>query len=293
MATGIVSVSMLDAGQKPISRGLLVITAILWLVLTALFILRLRCDAEGWRADAATPAVLTAVAGTAVLGARLTLFGWSWAGWALLGMASALWLGLGSGAARTGFASRAGSTFLLVVAPQSLAVLASLLGARVDRGWAPVVALVPFVVGLVLYPPIAWRFDRRQLKEGAGDQWVSGGALAICTLAGAQISAALALTHTATWLAHPLRDTALALWALSIGWLPVLVLSEIRWRRLFYDVRRWATVFPLGMYAAMSYSAGTVGHVHGLVLSGRAWAWVALAGWLTVALGWCAASLRR
>lgn len=292
MASGIVSVAILSAGQQTISRGLLALTSVLWLFLTAVFVLRLCRDGKGWRADAGRPAALTAVAGTAVLGARLTLGGWSWAGWALLAAATLLLIVLGPVGARMGFVSRSGGSFLLVVAPQSLAVLASLLAGRADRGWAALAALVPFVLGLALYVPIVWRFDARQLRDGAGDHWISGGALAISTLACAQISHGLSVTHSATWLAHPLRVAALVLWALTIAWLPVLVVAEIRWRRIAYDVRRWATVFPLGMYAAMSYSAGTVGRIHGLVVFGRVGAWVALAAWLTVALGWCASRVR-
>jgi len=39
-----------------------------------------------------SPAALTGVAGTAVLGIRVTLLGWSWAGIALLAIAVAFWL---------------------------------------------------------------------------------------------------------------------------------------------------------------------------------------------------------
>jgi hypothetical protein len=36
------------------------------------------------------------------------------------------------------------------------------------------------------------------------------------------------------------------------GVIPPLIISEIIRPRLSYDVRRWATVFPFGMYAACS-----------------------------------------
>lgn len=36
-------------------------------------------------------------------------------------------------------------------------------------------------------------------------------------------------------------------------WLPVLLLAEMLRPRLGYDVRRWSTGFPVGMYAACSF----------------------------------------
>lgn len=292
MATGIVSVAMLGASQLAISRVLLALTGLLWLLLVAAFVRRLWREREGWLADAVRPASLTAVAATAVLGARVAQLGWSWTGWVLLATASVLCLALGAAATPEGFRTRTGASFLLVVALQSVAVLAALLADRTESGLTAVAALVPFALGLALYVPVVVRFDYGQLQAGAGDHWISGGSLGITTLACAEISRALSATNTATWLADPLRITALAMWGLTIAWLPLLVIAELRWRRMAYDVRRWATVFPLGMYAAMSDAAGSVGRAHGLVEFGRVWAWVALAAWLSVALGWCTARLR-
>ena len=65
----------------------------MWVALAALVPLRARRDRSGSVADIRTPAALTAVAGTAVLGARLTMLGWTGRGsrplrsrlvWALL-----------------------------------------------------------------------------------------------------------------------------------------------------------------------------------------------------------------
>jgi hypothetical protein len=47
-----------------------------------------------------------------------------------------------------------------------------------------------------------------------------------------------------------LEDIATGLWVLTMLWLVVLLLADVRWPRLEYDARRWSTVFPLGMYAA-------------------------------------------
>ena len=41
------------------------------------------------------------------------------------------------------------------------------------------------------------------------------------------------------------------------------------------DVRRWATVFPLGMYAACSLATGQVTGITGIADFGQVWTWVA------------------
>jgi tellurite resistance protein TehA-like permease len=64
-------------------------------------------------------------------------------------------------------------------------------------------------------------------------------------------------------------------------WLLPLV-GDILRPRLGYDVRRWATVFPLGMYAASSF---TTGQVTGITGFGQVWTWVAFTGWLLVLAG--------
>jgi tellurite resistance protein TehA-like permease len=59
--------------------------------------------------------------------------------------------------------------------------------------------------------------------------------------------------------------------------------------RLGYDVRRWSTVFPVGMYAACSFVVGTAARVGGITDFARVWVWVGFALWLVV----FAAMLRR
>ena len=54
-----------------------------------------------------------------------------------------------------------------------------------------------------------------------------------------------------------------------------LVTGEVLRPRLTYDVRRWATVFPLGMYAACSLATGQVTGITGIADFGQVWTWVA------------------
>ena len=79
-----------------------------------------------------------------------------------------------------------------------------------------------------------------------------------------------------------LKGVAIALWVLTMLWLPVLLLAEVFRPRLEYDVRRWSTVFPCGMYAACSFVVGAAAHVDAITRFARVWVWVALAVWAVV-----------
>ncbi len=285
MATGIVSVAMHSDGQETLSRALFVFTAVAWAVLAVLFLKRLCFDRTRWRREAERPSSLTAVAGTAVLGARLTLLGWSWAGWALLASAALLCLILMGVLAGVRSFPSTGAGFLVVVAPQSLAVLAASLARHMAIVWPALIALLPFAFGLCAYAFVLAGFDFLELRIAAGDHWIAGGAMAISTLACAAIAQATAVSHTLVGIHEPLRIASFVLWALTVAWLPVLIVAEVRWRRPSYDARRWATVFPLGMYSVMSFATGSVASIHALVEFGNDWAWVALAAWVATTVG--------
>ncbi len=57
----------------------------------------------------------------------------------------------------------------------------------------------------------------------------------------------------------------------------VTVATELVSRRVLYDTHRWATVFPVGMYAACSFVVGSAIGWRGLIDFARVWSWVALA----------------
>jgi tellurite resistance protein TehA-like permease len=282
MATGIVSVALSLDGDEMLSRILLVIAAVTWLVLAALVPLRAWRFRARLRAELRTPAAFTSVAGTAVLGARLATLGWTWAGIAALAIAAVVWALLLGPVLTHWRTPTDGSSLVLIVATESLAVLAATLGVIERADWLLVIALAPFVLGLGFYVFVIARFDLRELTVGHGDHWITGGALAISTLAAAKLlggAKALALLGGGGGV---LKDAALALWVLTMLWLPVLVLGEITHRRLRYDIRRWSTVFPVGMYAACSFVVGAAAHAGGITNFARVWVWVAVGVWAVV-----------
>lgn len=289
MGTGIVSIAELLDGHRTLSDALLVLDALVWLALVVLLPARAVRDRPQFRIDMRHPAALTSIAGTGVLGTRLTLAGWEWAGATLLLIATAIWLWLVPQVLRHWQTPTTGASFILTVATQSLALLAATLAFSERADWLLYAALVPFGLGIGFYAFVLSRFDFRQLAVGLGDHWVTGGALAISTVAAGRIALAAGRTATLGGADGPFEAVALVLWCVTMVWLPALVIAEVVRPRLTYTVRRWSTVFPVGMYAACSFVVGTVSAISGIGDFARAWVWIALAVWLVV----FAAMLRR
>ena len=282
MGTGIVSVALSLDHHETLSRILLVIAALMWVTLAVLVPIRARRDRARFLADIQTPPALTSVAGTAVLGTRLALLGWTWAGIAALVLAGAIWallLGPVLGHWRT---PTVGASLILTVSTESLAVLAATIALVERTDWLLVAALAPFVLGLCFYLFVIARFDLHQLAVGRGDHWITGGALAISTLAAGKLLAGAKALAILGGGGGVLKEVALGLWMLTMLWLPVLLVAEVVRPRLEYDVRRWSTVFPFGMYAACSFAVGAAAHVSAITSFARVWVWIALAVWAVV-----------
>jgi tellurite resistance protein TehA-like permease len=281
MGTGIVSVALELDGERVAADALLVVAAALGAVLVALLVVAARRDPRRVATAANAPGSLTMVAAACVLGSRLTQGVWRPAAFALLGFAVTAWAPLLYRVLRAWRRPCRGDGFLVGVATQAIGVLCAALGGR-GLAAATVVALA---AGLGLYAFAAASFDLGELRRGRGDQWVAAGALAIAALAAGTAAEA----WPAAGPARALQTVSLALWALATAWLPVLVAGELLRPRSGFDPRRWSTVFPVGMYAAMSHVVGHLAGRPAIVAFGRAWTWAAVAVWAIVAL----ASARR
>jgi len=282
MGTGIVSTALTLDGYETLSRILLVIAAAMWVTLAVLLPLRARRDRERFRADIRTPPALTSVAGTDVLGTRLALLGWAWAGITALVIAAIIWALLIGPVLRHWKTPTVGASLILTVSTESLAVLAATLAIVERTDWLLVVALAPFVLGLGFYVFVISRFDFGQIAVGRGDHWITGGALAISTLAAGKLLAGAKALAIIGGGGGVLKAVALVLWVLTMLWLPVLLFAELIHPRLIYDVRRWSTVFPFGMYAACSFVVGAAAHAGGITSFAQVWVWIALAVWAVV-----------
>ncbi|MFF3498718.1 tellurite resistance/C4-dicarboxylate transporter family protein [Streptomyces sp. NPDC003247] len=287
MATGILSIGLNLTGHDVLSLTALALAGVGWVALAVDFAVRLLRERERWRAEAGTPAGLTAVAATTVLGARISSLGWQPLAEALLALAAVLWPVLLVEVMRHWERRMPGAVFLCCVATQGLAVLAATLARAEAEAWLARAALVLFWLGLAVYVVTLARFSLRQVAEGAGDQWVAGGALAISALAGAKLllaeSGGLYLWNVDD--AGVLRTMTVALLVLALLWYAVLLVAELWWPRPRYDMRRWSTVFPMGMTAVAALSVADAVDAPSLEGPGQVLLWIAVAAWLAVATG--------
>ncbi|MFJ6838126.1 tellurite resistance/C4-dicarboxylate transporter family protein [Streptomyces sp. NPDC091209] len=287
MATGIISIGLHLTGYETLSRIALVLASLAWLGLAADFLVRLMGDREQWVRQAGTPAGLTAVAATTVLGTRFSVLGWQGLAEALLALSAALWPILLLTVVRHWRRRMAGEVFLVCVATQGLSVLGSTIATAVGPDWLAHAAMVLFWLGIVLYGVSFAHFDLWEVRKGAGDHWVAGGALAISALAGAELVSA---HHVNMYLWNNddqgvLRAATGTLLVLDLACYCLLVIAEAVWPRPRYDMRRWATVFPLGMTAVATLSVASALDVFWLKGTGQVLLWIAVAAWLAVAAG--------
>lgn len=287
MATGIVSVGLHLTDHETLSRIVLAIACASWLALASDFAVRLLREPSRWIAEAGTPGALTGVAATTVLGTRFSALGWQPLAEALLALAVVLWPGLLVLVVRHCRRPMPGAVFLSCVATEGLSVLGATLAGSQATAWLAHTALVLFWLGLALYVFALTCFGPREVIEGHGDHWIAGGALAIAALAGAKL---IDVGSAGTYLwnnddSAALHTVTILLLVLDLCWYAVLLAAELAWPRLGYDVRRWATVFPMGMTAAALLSVGVAAGIPGSRGPGEALLWVAVVAWLAVAAG--------
>ncbi|MER7763725.1 hypothetical protein [Streptomyces sp. NPDC097619] len=281
MATGILSTGFHLVGRELLSAVAFALTAAVWLVSAAGFTALLLRDRRRWTAAADTPPALTAVAATAVLGVRCALQGWTVPAAALLVLGALLWPGLLVAVVRHLRGRGPGAVFLVSVAGQALTVLAALLAPKAGP-WLAWTALVAFLLGLLLYADALVRFDVREVLRGAGDQWIAGGALALSALAASKLMTSGVWTGGAE---QALRAAVFVLLVADLCWVVVLSVGELLRPRPGYDVRRWATVFPVGMTAVTLLSVAADTGTRGLEPPGRVLLWVAAGLWMLTAYG--------
>jgi hypothetical protein len=214
-------------GAELLSRALLALAAALWIGVVAIAADRLIHARARLRAEARTPAALTLVAGTAVLGSRLQRLGWDLPAGVALAAAAVVWAALVPRVLRTWSRPTIGVSFVLVVATESLAVLAANAAIVERQAWLAFAAVVFLLLGLGAYAFVLASFDLRQVHAGRGDQWVAGGALAIATVACDRTASAAAALPPLHALHGLLAGGAVVLWVAAVAWLPLLLVSEL------------------------------------------------------------------
>ncbi len=311
MGTGIISVGMDLNGHRWVSRVLLVICAVAFVVLFALTLMRIIGFWERLADDFTNPSrgfgFFTFVAGTNVLGTRLLMGGHHFWTAVLLGASSAGWLVLGyvvpwtavlGRSARPVVATANGTWFIWVVSSQSVAVAAASLQ-PFTHAWRPglaVLAVVAWSVGVALYAAAGIFVSLRLLlyelqpEDLTAPYWVAMGAASITVLAGARIveMAGAPMVDATRGL---IAGSSVVLWAFAT-WLGPVLAAAGWWRHvanrvpLVYDATLWSLVFPLGMYAVAGIYLGQADHLPlvGSIGSGELWAALTVCGLTMIAM---------
>ena len=293
MATGIESVVLRLQGHAALSETFLWLAVAAWGVLAAVVPMRALHGDAAVRTSMRSPSALTAVAGTCVLGTCAVQRGWETVGGMALVVASIVWLGLQPPVWRQWATPATGAAFLTTVSAEALAVLCAGVATTHRAPWLLGVGIALAAAGIALYAVVLASFDTGQLLSGGGDHWVAGGALAIAALASADLASAARGFSWPHWIGHDIAIASAILAGAAAAWLPLLIIGELSRPRFAYDVRRWATVFPVAMYSAAGHAVGRVGGAPALVTLARWWGWVALAVWAAVAAGMLHRGLRR
>ncbi len=290
MASGVVAIDLYDVHLPVLSMITFGFAAAVWLFLIVVLGVPLAPRRGRFRRLAGSPVSLAAVAATSVLGTGLALYSYPVGAAVLLAIAAAGWALLVVPVLRHWTTPTVGISFVLGVATDGVALLSATLAIAFRAGWLLDAAVLLLLLGLAFYVFTAARFDLHQLINGYGDHWIAGGALAISALCAAVITEAAVAPGRFDDQRQVLTAGTLVLWCLAMTWLlPLIVMEAIR-PRLRYDVRRWATVFPLGMYPACSFAVGKVTGIEGIVAFARIGTWVGVAA-LLLALAGLARSL--
>jgi tellurite resistance protein TehA-like permease len=307
MATGILAVAARQQGLARPALLLFDVALFAWLLLGLLSFWRLARRPRDVLHDLGNhlraPAFFTAVAGTGVLAGGLVVLDID-IGWAVLlgGVALLLWFVMTYGVLAAVITAEdkptldrgiGGAWLLSVVACQSVSVVAGLLSGHFPQPWRLQLnfmalcmwlfggMLYTWVIGLIFYRALFFRFAPADLVP---PYWINMGAMAISTLAGAQLVADAAEAPLLQALLPFVKGFTILYWATGTWWLPMLVVLTA-WRYLLRrdplrgDALDWSAVFPLGMYSASTFHLAHVADLGFLRPVAATFFWIAVAAW--------------
>ncbi len=280
MATGILSIAVYQQGMGRVALWLFRLNAGAYAILWLLAILRLATGLRRLRVDLSDPVrgpgFLTLVAGTCILGSQFVVLSGNTAAGEVFWIAGILlWVLLIYGFFTAIAVSESkqplekginGGWLLATVSTQSIAALGAFVAPHL-RGHeeaALFFTLVMFLLGCMFYLLtiilIFYRFMFFRLTphDLTPPYWIDMGAVAVTTLAGANLVLRAAGSPFLAGLLHFLVGLTLLFWVVATWWIPWLVILNF-WRHVWnrvpirYDPRFWSLAFPLGMYAACTF----------------------------------------
>ena len=320
MATGIVSIASHLLEYELIAKGLLGLNIAAYLALWTLSLWRLSQFPRRFFSDLTSHrfgvGFFTMVAASCVLGSQFLVIanhrGLAVGLW-IVGIA--LWFVL-TYSIFTSFAVKAikptlaegihGGWLVSVVATQSVSLLGALLAAGFGSYhehvlffsltmWLGGGMLYIWIISLIFYRNI---FVPMNATELSPPYWINMGAMAISTLAGANLISAADGSHLLTDLLPFLKGFTLFFWATATWWIPMLVTLGV-WRHVYkryelkYDPQYWSIVFPLGMYATCTFRMEQALEIGFLDFIPVVFTWTGLAAWALTFAGMCWALVRR
>ncbi len=312
MATGIVSIAAHLFALSFVAVSLLWLNTAMYIALWGITLARIVRFPRRFWADLTdhgqATGVFTIVAGTGVLGSQTVLIA------GLPGVALALWwitVILGLGLTYTVFSALIvqetkptiakglnGGWLLAVVATQAVSVLGGLVASSASDFQAPLlfISLVAWLFGGMLYLWIISLIFYRYMffpflpEDLSPPYWISMGAVAISTLAGAGL---IAQESNSAFLSslHPfLVGFTLLFWATATWWIPMLIILGI-WRHTYkrfplsYHPSYWGLVFPLGMYTVCTTRLAKVAALEMLMPIPYIFLVLALIAWTATFMG--------
>lgn len=312
MATGIVSIAGDLMGLPLLGRILFYVNTaaylLLWIFLIYRLIYYLPKVRKDFYKDARSPGFLTLVASTCILGNQFSIFQGNYA---IAGLLYYFGLFLWGGLIYTLFAiiitkrgkpslgeGMNGMWLLIVVSAESLSILGSALAEhlRFPKELILLNSLFLFLLGslfyIILITLIFYRltFFKLRAKDFLPAYWINMGAVAILTLAGADL-----LEHIGNWeVLHStlefLKGYTFLFWVMGSWWIPLIIILDI-WRYYFnpiplrYQPQQWGMVFPLGMYAVCTYRLAQAMDIPLLFNISNTFLYIAIGVWALVMFG--------
>lgn len=307
MATGIISIDCYLMGLKEIALILFGCNILFYVVLWVLYSVR-AClfphqFATDWHSHKRAFGFFTVIAATSVLGSQFVLIGnnpivaqalW-WTGLALWTVFTySIFVFLIVQPKKPSLEEGINGGWLIaVVATQSICVLGcavkpALFGAgefyafMLLSFWLFGGMLYIWLISLIFYRYMFFSFEPSDLIP---PYWINMGAMAITTLAGAELIRVFGDVPGINAMLPFLKGLTTMFWATATWWIPMLVVLGI-WRhgirrfRFVYDPLYWGLVFPLGMYSVCTLKLAAILNIPMLTAASSFFLFFGLVAWL-------------